>query len=107
DIFPETIPFESLKSGEAFLLCSDGMILDKANGINANFKDYLVGTKKLKDAAKNLVSYAFNEGSDDNITIVLCSIGKLKKQKIELKKYEYPPCENKVKNPSLLSKWFY
>ena len=107
DIFPDARPFDSLKSGDAFVLCSDGMILDKTSVNNINFKNYLIGTKKLKDAAEKLVSYAYSEGSDDNITIVLCSIGKLKKHKIELEKYVYPPAEDKSKSLSLLNKWFF
>ena len=107
DIFPRTTQYESLKDGEAFLLCSDGMILDKTNGNSANFKDYLLGAKNLKDTAENLVSNAYTNGSDDNISIVLCSIGELKKQKIELKINDYPPCVNKTKNTSILKNWFF
>jgi len=107
DIFPDAMPFDSLNSGDAFVLCSDGMILDKTRVYNKNFRNYLIGTKKLKDAAEKLVSYAYSEGSDDNITVVLCSIGKLKKQKIELEKYVYPPGEDKSKSLSLLNKWFF
>jgi serine/threonine protein phosphatase PrpC len=73
---------------------------------NSNLKNYLVGIKELKDVAENLVSYAYNKGSDDNITIVLCSIGNLEKQKIELKKYSYPPYNDKAKNISFFKKWF-
>jgi protein phosphatase len=106
DIFPSELPFESLASGDAFLLCSDGMVLDKTGQNNSNLKNYLIGTEELKDAAENLVSHAYSEGSDDNITIVLCSIGDLEKKKIELKKYNYPPCEDKVQKPSFFKKWF-
>jgi protein phosphatase len=64
DIFPSESPFESLESGDAFLLCSDGMILDKMGQNNSNLKNYLVGIKELKDVAENLVSYAYNKGSN-------------------------------------------
>jgi serine/threonine protein phosphatase PrpC len=80
--------------------------LNKTGQNNQNFKNYLVGMEELKDTAKNLVSYAYNEGSDDNITIVLCTIGDLEKQKIELKKYNYPPCEDKAQIISFFKKWF-
>ena len=36
DIFPESGPYESLKDGEALLLCSDGLILDKSDQTNQN-----------------------------------------------------------------------
>jgi serine/threonine protein phosphatase PrpC len=105
DIFPGSGLYESIKSGEAFLLCSDGLILDKSDQNNQNLSDYLIGTKRLKDAAENLISYAYNEGSDDNITVVLCSLGKLKKQKIKINKHSYPPGEdNKIKT-TLFKKW--
>lgn len=106
DIYPDAIPFNTLSKGEAFILCSDGMILDKSSVSNINFKNYLIGTKKLKDAAEKLVSYAYSEGSDDNITIVLCTIGKIKKHKIKLEKYAYPPGKNNSNGLSLLNKWF-
>lgn len=107
DIYPEVMPFEYLKQGEAFVLCSDGMILDKSSACNINFKNFLIGTKKLKDAAEKLVSYAYSEGSDDNITIVLCTIGKINKHKIKLAKYAYPPTRNNSNILSLLNKWFF
>jgi protein phosphatase len=107
DIFPESVPYESLKDGEALLLCSDGLILDKSDQTNQNLSDYLIGTKKLKDAAENLVSYAYNEGSDDNISVVLCSNGKLERQRIKLKKYVYPPGEENKNGLSFFKKWIY
>jgi protein phosphatase len=105
EIFPESEPFESYKTGDAFLLCSDGLILDKSEKINQNFADYLIGTRRLKDAAENLISYAYSEGSDDNITVVLCSLGKLRKQRIKLKKYGYPPDKGNNTMAGFLNKW--
>jgi len=107
DIYPEVMPFEYLRQGEAFVLCSDGMILDKSSTSTISLKNFLIGTKKLKDAAEKLVSYAYNEGSDDNITIVLCTIGKIKKHKINLEKYAYPPTKDNSIILSLLNKWFF
>ncbi|UCH65566.1 MAG: serine/threonine-protein phosphatase [Ignavibacterium sp.] len=105
DIFPESEPYKLFNSGEAFLLCSDGLILNKSDQLNQNLTDYLIGTKKLKDAAENLISYAYNEGSNDNITVVLCSNGKLERQRIKLKKYGYPPGEEKKNGLSFFKKW--
>ena len=107
DIFPDAMPFDTLTKGDAFVLCSDGMILDKSRGSEINFKNYLIGTKKLKHAAEKLVSFAYSEGSDDNITIVLCTIGKIKKHKMKLGKYAYPPTKNNSDSLSLLNKWFF
>jgi len=108
DIFPDVISYETLKDGDALLLCSDGLILDKVIGNDEKFKSYLLGTKKLKDAAENLVASAYNDGSNDNITIVLSSYGKLRRKKQKLKKYNYPPVEKKkAKRKSLLKRWFF
>ena len=107
DIFPDVKSFDTLTKGDAFVLCSDGMILDKSGGSEINFKNYLTGTKKLKHAAEKLVSFAYSEGSDDNITIVLCTIGKIKKHKMKLEKYAYPPTQNNSNSLSLLNKWFF
>lgn len=106
DIFPESEPYESIQDGEAFLLCSDGLILNKSHRSNQALNDYLIGTKTLKDAAENLISHAYNEGSDDNITVVLCSMGDLKRQRIKLKKYGYPPVEGNNSKVTFFKKWF-
>lgn len=77
DIFPADKPYEELKPGEGFLLCSDGLIIDKTNEDTENFRQYLLGTKTLNDAAKYLVSQAYQNGSSDNITIVLANYGQI------------------------------
>ena len=105
DIYPESESYESYDNGEAFLLCSDGLILNKSDQLNQKFSDYLIGRRRLKDAAEDLISYAYNEGSDDNITVVLCSLGKIKKKRIKLKKYGYPPGEKNYTMKNLFRKW--
>jgi len=91
DIFPKNGTYFSLKSGDAFLVCTDGLITDKIEKDTNDFKNYLIGTKTLEQAAKNLISYAFYAGSTDNISVVLAEIGELKRKKIKLKNYPYPP----------------
>jgi protein phosphatase len=105
DIFPESELYESYKTGEAFILCSDGLILDQSDQASQSLSDYIIGSKKLKDAAENLISHAYNEGSDDNITVVLCSNGKLEKQRIKFKKNNYPPDKENKKVTDLFKKW--
>lgn len=99
DIFPDVIPYETIKDGDAFLLCSDGLIIDKSTENSNQFKDYIIGTSSLKEAAENIVSSVYNNGSTDNITVILCSFGRLIRKKINLKKFIYPPEEEiKKKN---------
>lgn len=94
DIFPERDDYEKIKSGEGFLICSDGLIHEKAEG-NINWIiDYLLGTKSLKEAAENMVSHAFHRGSADNISVVLYEYDNFEREKTIITKYPYPPTEN-------------
>ncbi len=94
DIFPANGNFFSLKEGDGFLVCSDGLITDKSEQDTKHFKDYLIGTKSLEQSAKLMISDAFYSGSTDNISVALAEIGKLKRKKIKLPQYPYPPTES-------------
>lgn len=91
DIFPKEKPFEKLSEGEAFLLCSDGLITDKIKDNHGNFKDYILGTNSLKDAIGELISLAYTEGSKDNITVVLAQYGELNRSQRNIVQRGYPP----------------
>lgn len=91
DIFPDSEPYEKLEEGNALILCSDGLIINKTSRNEDFLINYLVGTKNLKEAAQNLVSFSYDQGSNDNITVVLAIKGKLKRVKTRIKKYRYPP----------------
>ncbi len=95
DIFPDVIPYEKLNEGDAFLLSCDGLILDKSKQDDEHFTKYLIGTNSLKEAAENLISFAYLNGSTDNISVILAAYGKLKRKRLKLNKYSYPPIENK------------
>jgi len=79
DIFPKDKRFETLHNGEVFLLCSDGLILDKSNASATPFKEFIIASHNLKDASQKLISYAYQNGSTDNITCVLAEYGNLKR----------------------------
>lgn len=100
DIFPDVIPYENLKEGDAFLLCCDGLILDKSKQDDEHFKKYIIGTNSFKVAAENLISFAYLNGSNDNISVILAAYGKLKRKRLKLNKYHFPPVENKKKKKS-------
>jgi protein phosphatase len=96
DIFPQDKDFEQLAEGDIFLLCSDGLIIDKVQSDTTVFKDYILGSKNLEIAAEQLIALAFHDGSNDNISAVLASFGSYKRMKTKIKKFAYPPKE-KVK----------
>lgn len=93
DILPDVVPYEELKEGDTFLLCSDGLITNKVEKDEENILKYLSGTKNLEEAAENLIGRAFTNGSNDNITVVLCEYGSVKRKKIKLSYYKLPDDE--------------
>jgi protein phosphatase len=80
DIYPKNKNFEILRNGEIFLLCSDGLINDKSNLDTTVFRECITSTPSIKEAAPKLISYAFQNGSKDNITCVLAEYGKLNRK---------------------------
>ena len=74
DIFPLDKDYEELKKNDLFLLCSDGLILDKTPG-NAKyfikiFRPFFK-SNRLEKAGKLLINNSLKEGSTDNITLIL------------------------------------
>lgn len=87
DFYPQDKAAVSLKPEGAFLLCSDGLILDKEyTNINL-FKNYLTGTPDCKTAAHQLVNYAYNYGSTDNLTALVITFGSFKRKPLNLRKF--------------------
>ena len=93
EIFPESEPFHEIKDGDVFLLCSDGLITNKANTDTEVFKNYITGTSDVKKAAKYLISYAYGNGSKDNITAIIAEFGNFARSKKQLKRFLYPPAD--------------
>ena len=71
DIFPFEKDFGELHKGDLFLLCSDGLIIDKTHSHADIFTEILTNQRSLKKSANHLVKWAFENGSDDNISVVL------------------------------------
>lgn len=71
DIFPVGEDIFTLHEGETLLLCTDGLILDKSS----REPDFMAAqcrvSKSLTEAVTNLVRYAGEKGSTDNITVIL------------------------------------
>jgi len=93
DIFPNDKDFERLVEGDIFFLCSDGLILDKVESDTTIFRNYILGSKNLQDAAEQLIALVFHDGSKDNISTVLASYANYKRIKTKIKKFTYPPKE--------------
>ncbi len=78
DIFPQGKDFESTRNGDMFMLCSDGLITDKSEKDTAVLKQLLQSPRSLNEAAEKLISAAYQNGSKDNITVVIAQVGKRK-----------------------------
>lgn len=91
DFFPEDRSTFSLKEKEGFLLCSDGLIVDKLQDQKKLFMSYMLGTPDLKTAAESLVSLAYYSGSTDNISAVLAEVGTLERELGRVRTYPFPP----------------
>ena len=81
DIYPEEVEYEIIKRGDMFLLCSDGLIIDKTKDYSGFFKEIIYSKKSIKRTARELIKWALDNGSDDNISIVLGRYGNLLKRK--------------------------
>lgn len=79
DIFPENDSYNKLNEGDLFLLCSDGLIIDKTEDLKMVFKDFIDNKKSIEKIAGNLVEWAFNKGSQDNISVIIGSAGSIRK----------------------------
>lgn len=91
DFFPsEDIAFR-LDGHDGFLLCSDGLIVDKLKEQEQLFKSYMLGTPDLQTAAESLVSLAYYSGSTDNISVVLAEAGSLQRELGRVRTYPFPP----------------
>jgi len=93
DYFPKEAPFYELQEEDGFLLCSDGLIVDKLQDQKQLFKSYMMGTPDLQTAAESLVSLAYYSGSTDNISAVLAEAGTLERELGRVRTYPFPPRE--------------
>jgi len=93
DFFPKDAPYYQLDEQDGFLLCSDGLVVDKLRDQQKLFKAYMLGTPDLQTAAESLVSLAYYSGSTDNISVVLAEAGTLERELGRVRTYPFPPRE--------------
>lgn len=94
DIYPLEEDFEQVHEGQMFLICSDGLILEKSpdnTEYNEVLNHYISAADSLRKAAENLVSFAYNAGSSDNISVVLAEIGEYERLETDYKNLSFPP----------------
>jgi len=70
DIYPYGLPFEKLNNGEGFIICSDGLLLDKYGNQSQLFHKHLIEADNIKEFTDNIIYHAYSMGSNDNITCV-------------------------------------
>ncbi len=90
DIYPKDSAYQNLKNGEGFLLCSDGLLLNKYGNENELFHKYLIGTETLKDFTENIIAHAYEKGSTDNITCISLLKGQIVRKENDIVKYNFP-----------------
>jgi protein phosphatase len=91
DFFPLDEETYELSESDGFLLCSDGLIVDKLQDQEQLFKSYMLGTPDLQTAAESLVSLAYYSGSTDNISVVMAEAGNLRRELGRVRTYPFPP----------------
>ena len=74
DIFPTGNNFGIIKEVSALMVCSDGLHGDLELW---KMHQHLLASHKLQTICDNLVKFAFEKGSTDNITIAIAAFGKL------------------------------
>jgi serine/threonine protein phosphatase PrpC len=71
DIFPLNKESNLLEEGDMFLLCSDGLIVDKSIDMGLIFHQILRKDISISQISKDLIDWALENGSVDNISVVL------------------------------------
>jgi len=97
DLYPLDQESAEIEDGDGFILCSDGLIMNKSNSSQEFIRDYLIGESDLKSTAEQLIAYAYHSGSTDNITVIAASYGTLHRDEIVRERYSYPPAEEAPK----------
>jgi PPM family protein phosphatase len=70
DIYPKENENVCLNEDDAFILCSDGLVINRLD--NANYlKHIFFQSDHLDDCADRMINYAMNNGSTDNISVIL------------------------------------
>ena len=97
DIFPISADFQLLQPNEGFILCSDGLLPMKSSHIDEHLlKTTLNFPDHPRTACEQMISFAFQEGSTDNISAVFIT-NRLKRSGRISRLLPYPPVDKPVK----------
>ena len=80
DLFPKDKAYQLLDGSSAFLLCSDGLIVNNLESLDNQIQSLIRKEKSVEKACDTLVRFAYDHGSSDNITVVLAEYGKVGKR---------------------------
>jgi len=94
DIFILNNEGESTGSGMCYLLCSDGLFPKGIVSKDIPIQSIIHRSADIYEASEQLISYAFYNGSSDNITVLLIETTDFKRTTSNENKYPYPPVEN-------------
>jgi len=75
DIYDDDGETFSLQEQDLLLLCSDGLIIDKLDSSSADLLETLRNSTDPSDAVSNLMSWAYESGSNDNISAIVGTTG--------------------------------
>ena len=91
DLYPAST-YAILTEGDVLLLCSDGLLVEDDEHVTRDIiREQLVGTPDLQSAVDGLISWAYQNGSTDNITVAAVEFGSLKRSRTPAVTYPFPP----------------
>lgn len=75
--FSETLSFqEDAGQLKTFILCSDGLILNKVQEADYLKKFFIESNLSLDQATKDVVDFALQNGANDNLTLIAATVSK-------------------------------
>ncbi|MFZ9045794.1 MAG: PP2C family protein-serine/threonine phosphatase [Cyclobacteriaceae bacterium] len=74
DIFPLEDDYKHADDEITFLLCSDGLLIDRSASHQSNLLKLITKNDSVQNAVSTLISYAYSQGSKDNISVGLVRI---------------------------------
>jgi len=75
DIYPEGNGYYELEEEDILLLCSDGLIVDKVYDDSSAILERVKTAGDIREAVDSLINWADRNGSTDNISVVIGSVG--------------------------------
>jgi serine/threonine protein phosphatase PrpC len=71
DIYPSENKSKALEEEDIFLLCTDGMIVNKSVDMGDILKKFLKKKSSMREISDKLIKWALENGSNDNVSVVI------------------------------------